>query len=372
MLETPIRVLQIMGTVESGGVEAVIMNYYRHIDKTKVQFDFVMHKGGNTNYIEEVRSMGAKVYEITPYTKNIIKFTYEIYKIVKEGKYQIVHSNMNALSGFPLFAAYMADARVRILHNHTTDTKEEILRTTIKRLLRPFAKAFANEYWACSKLAGEWMCGKDAVENNKVSVINNAIDLDRFAFNQEKRDELREKLGIEDKFVVGHVGRFMKQKNHEFLIEVFAKVAKQKENAVLLLIGEGSLMDLIEDKVKSSNLTDKVIFLGARSDVADLYNVMDVFLFPSLYEGLGMVAVEAQVNGLPVLASTEVPVEVKISNNINFIKLSDKIKKWSDEVIKIGSKSRWETKEEIVAYGFDIRVESRKLEESYMFFRMVY
>lgn len=366
MEHTPIRVLQIMGIVESGGVEAVIMNYYRHIDKTKVQFDFVMHKGSNPNYISEVKSMGAKVYEVTPYTKNIIKFTYEIYKIIKEGNYQIVHSNMNSLSGFPLLAAYLAGAKVRILHNHTTDTKEEGLRTTIKRALRPFSKAFANQNWACSKLAGEWMYGKEAVEKGSVTVINNAIDLDKFVFNKDKRDELRKELGLEGKFVVGHVGRFMKQKNHDFLIDVFAEVVKEKEDAVLLLIGEGPLMELIKDKVKNLNLSNKVIFLGVRSDVADLYNVMDVFVFPSLYEGLGMVAVEAQINSLPVICSREVPVEAKISKSISFIELSDEIKKWIVEMDNFCNTGRFKTKEKLGRDNFDIRVESRKLEELYM------
>ena len=360
------RVLQIIGLSCGGGVEAVIMNYCRHIDKSKVQFDFVVHKNPLQSFSDEAKSMGAKVYEVTPYTQNIIKFTYEIYRIIKEGNYKIVHSNMNSLSGFPLLAAYFAGANVRILHNHTTDTKEEGLRTTIKRVLRPFAKAFANQNWACSKLAGEWMYGKEAVKNNKVTIINNAIDLDKFAFNQEKRDALRKELGLEGKFVVGHVGRFMKQKNHEFLIDIFAEVVKQKENAVLLLIGEGPLMELIKDKVKNLNLSNKVIFLGVRSDVADLYNVMDVFVFPSLYEGLGMVAVEAQVSGLPVIASTEVPVEAKVYENIIFIDLSIGDKQWAEKTIVMGTVGRNETRDDIEAAGFDIRVESRKLEERYL------
>lgn len=366
MSTNPVRVLQIMGIVESGGVEAVIMNYYRHIDKTKVQFDFVMHKGGNPNYIAEVESMGAKVYEVTPYTQNIIEFTYEIYKIIKEGNYKIVHSNMNSLSGFPLLAAYFAGAKVRIMHNHTTDTKEEGFRTTIKRVLRPFAKAFANRNWACSKLAGEWMYGKEAVENNKVTVINNAIDLDKFAFNQEKRDELRKQLGLEGKFVVGHVGRFMKQKNHEFLIDIFAEVVKQKENAVLLLIGEGPLMESIKSKVNALSLAGKVIFLGVRSDVADLYNVMDVFVFPSLYEGLGMVAVEAQVNGLLVVASTEVPEEAKITGDILFVGLGVGAEVWAYKTLEGQYENRMKNDMTVINDSFDIRVESRKLEERYL------
>ena len=361
----PIRVLQIMGIVESGGVEGVIMNYYRHIDKSKVQFDFVMHNGSNQNYINEVKSMGAKVYEITPYTKNIIKFTYEIYKIIKEGKYQIVHSNMNALSGFPLLAAYLAGSKVRILHNHTTDSKEERLRTLIKRVLRPFAKAFANQYWACSKLAGEWMYGSKAVETEKVTIVNNAIDLDKFAFNKEKRDELRKNLGLEGKYVIGHVGRFMKQKNHSFLIEVFAQVRKQKENAILLLIGDGPLLESIQDKINELKLTEQVTFLGARNDVADLYNVMDVFVLPSLYEGLPVVGVEAQANGLPFLCSDNVTKEIAFSKATELISFDSDVNDWAVKSITMGTQERVESKSGFKSAGYDIRIECKKLEARY-------
>ena len=365
MNDTPIRVLQIMGIVESGGVEAVIMNYYRHIDKSKVQFDFVMHKGGNPNYIAEAKSMGAKVYEVTPYIENIIKFTYEIYKIIKEGNYQIVHSNMNSLSGFSLMASFVAGAKVRILHNHTTDSEAEGFRTKIKRVLRPFAKAFANQNWACSKLAGEWMYGKEAVEKGSVTVINNAIDLDKFAFNHDKRDELRKELGLEGKFVIGHVGRFMKPKNHEFLIDVFAEVAKQKENSVLLLVGEGELLENIREKVKKLKLTEKVMFLGIRKDVSDLYNVMDVFVLPSLYEGLPVVGVECQANGLPFLCSDNVTKEIAFSKATELISFDSDVNDWAVKSITMGTQERVECKIDFKSAGYDIRIECKKLEARY-------
>lgn len=361
-----VRVLQIIGLACGGGVESVIMNYYRNIDKDKVQFDFVVHKNPLKSFVDEAEKYGGKVYEVTPYKKNIFAFTYEIYKIIKNGHYNIIHSNMNSLSGFPLFAAWLAGARVRILHNHTTDTKAEGLRTVLKRMLRPFAKMFANKYWACSKFAAEWMYGKKAVDAGKVTIINNAIDLDKFAFNQEKRDKLRKELGLEGKFVIGHVGRFMKQKNHEFLIDIFAEVAKQKDNAVLLLIGDGPLVESIKNKVGNFHLADKVLFLGVRNDVADLYNVMDVFLFPSLYEGLGMVAVEAQVNGLSVVASTEVPVEAKVSDNIKWLTLNMEAKKWEKEILSVKRVPLAETLKSMQKAGFDISIEARKLENEYL------
>lgn len=365
-MSEPLRVLQIMGIVESGGVEAVIMNYYRHIDKSKVQFDFVMHKGGNTNYIDAVKSIGARVYVITPYTKNLFTFTYDIYKIIKKGHYDIVHSNMNSLSVFPLFAAWLAGARVRILHNHTTDTKAEGFRTVIKRTLRPFAKMFANHYWACSKLAAEWMYGKQVVDSGKVTIINNAIDLNKFSFSQEKRDALRNELGLEGKFVVGHVGRFMKQKNHEFLIDIFAEVAKQKENAVLLLIGEGPLRVAIREKVNELHLENKVLFLGVRNDVADLYNVMDVFALPSFYEGLPVVGVEVQANGLPFLCSDQVTREIFISDSIKLLALNDGVIKWANEILSAKRVAFAETLKSMQKSGFDIVNEARKLDKMYL------
>lgn len=361
-----IKILQIIGLSCGGGVESVIINYYRTIDKGKIQFDFVVHKNPYKVFSNEVKSIGGKIYEVTPYNKNVFLFTYEIYKIIKDGNYEIVHVNMNSLSVFPLFAAWLAGAKIRILHNHTTDSLAEGLRTILKRLLRPFAKMFANQYWACSKHAAVWMYGQKAVNEGKVTIINNAIDLDKFAFNQEKRDILRSKLGLEGKFVIGHVGRFMKAKNHNFLIDIFAEVVKQKDNAVLLLIGEGVLMEDIRNKVSNLHLTDKVFFLGVRNDVADLYNAMDVFVLPSFYEGLPVVGVEVQANGLPIIVSEEVFSEVKISNYISFIDLNTNIKVWSEECIKISRMERKQAKCKILKAGFDISVESSKLEERYI------
>lgn len=363
-MDKPIRVLQIIGDVVGGGVETVIMNYYRYIDKTKIQFDFVVHKGALPQYITQVKNYGGKVYEITSYKSNILKYTYEIYKIIKENNYEIVHSNMNSLSGFPLFAAYLAGAKVRILHNHTTDNPAEGIRTIAKRILRPFARLFANQYLACSKLAAEWMYGKNSVTNGKVTIINNAIDLEKFKFNKEKREKLRKKLGIENCFVIGHVGRFVKTKNHEFLIEIFNEVLKQKNNAKLLLIGDGNLKSLIEAKVQNLGIEKAVIFLGVRNDVADLYNVMDGFVFPSFYEGLGMVVIEAQVNGLPVIASNVISTEAIVSDNVELFSLQHSLKDWCNEIEN--AKRRELNMNAELLNKFDIKQEAKKIENLYL------
>ena len=363
-MKESIRVLQIIGDVVGGGVENVIMNYYRHIDKSKIQFDFVVHEGALESYIREVENYGGNIFVIPSYRMNILKYTYDIYKIIKENKYNIVHSNMNSLSGFPLMAAYFAGAKVRILHNHTTDSPEEGIRTLIKRILRPFAKMFANQYWACSKLAAEWMYGKKVVKENKVTIINNAIDLDKFKFDKEKREKIRKKLGLENCFVIGHVGRFEKTKNHNFLIGVFYEILKQKPFAKLLLVGDGSLKDKIQIQVEKLGLAEKVIFLGVRNDVADLYNVMDAFVFPSLYEGLGMSVIEAQVNGLPVIASNVISDEAKVNDNIELFSLHQYLKDWCNEVENAKRKELNMNGE--LLKKFDIRKECKKLESLYL------
>lgn len=364
MRKKPIRVLQIIGDVVGGGVEQVILNYYRHIDRNEVQFDFILHNGALKSYVDNIESLGGKVYKITPYKSNPVKTVLEMYKIMK-GNYQIVHSNMNALSVFPLFAAYLAGVPVRILHNHSTDTKAEPLRTFVKHLLRPFARLFANEYWACSKLAGEWMYGKQAVADGKVTIINNAIDLKQFAFDEAKRNKLRKELGLQDCFVIGHVGRFMKQKNHDFLVDIFAEIVKEQDDVKLLLIGDGPLREQIENKVKTLGLDEKVIFTGVRSDVADLYNAMDVFVLPSFYEGLPVVGVEVQANGLPFLCSSNVTREILISDRIELLKLEDGMKTWAEKILAYVNKKRIIASKDISKSGFDIEVEAKKLGERY-------
>ena len=364
----PVRVLQIIGIACNGGVESVILNYYRHIDKSKVQFDFVVHNNPSENFVREVKNGGGRLYEITPYMKNVFAFTYEIYKIIRNGRYEIVHSNMNSLSGFPLFSAWLAGAKVRILHNHTTDTKAEGMRTILKRVLRPFAKLFANQYWACSELAAKWMYGEQAVSDGKITVIPNAIDLKKFAFNQEKRDKLRSHLGIKAELVIGHVGRFMKQKNHDFLIDIFAEVVKEKPDAKLLLIGEGPLENEIKAKTKRLSLENNVLFLGVRSDVADLYNVMDIFVLPSFYEGLPVVGVEAQANGLKCLFSDEVTSESKLLCTTEFIDIESGVQKWQLAIMSYiaGQRNLSKNTDTLNLMKFDIEESSVRLQVMYI------
>ena len=212
-----------------GGVESVVMNYYRNIDKSKVQFHFICDEDSTDIPYDEIEKLGGKVIVVPPYQK-LFKYQKELYKIFKENKYKIVHSHINALSVFPLRVAKKAGVPIRIAHSHTTSNKKEWKRNLAKNILRPFSKVYSNQYLSCSKLAGKWLFGKKAFLDKKIKIINNAIDLEKFKFNKEKRNEIRKEIGLdEDTFLVGHIGRFVTVKNHEFLLDIFNEIHKKKK-----------------------------------------------------------------------------------------------------------------------------------------------
>ena len=285
-LDEKIIVAHIMGKWNGGGVESVVMNYYKNIDRNRIQFHFLCDEDSTDIPYEEIEKLGGKVIVIPPYQK-LFKYQKELYRIFKENNYKIVHSHINALSVFPLKIAKKAGVPIRIAHSHSTSNKKEWKKNILKMILRPFSKLYANNYFACTEYAGKWLFGKKVVERKELNVINNAIDLKKFEFNENTREDLRKELGIkEDVLVIGHVGRFMKQKNHEFLIDVFEKAIKQDDNIYLILVGQGPLEDKIKEMAKEKGIENKILFLGQRNDVNKLYQAMDIFVLPSLYEGL--------------------------------------------------------------------------------------
>lgn len=328
----PIRIAQVVGKMMNGGVEAVVMNYYRHIDRSKVQFDFIVDEDSTYIPREEIESLGGRIFIIPPYQK-INKYIPALIKLFKENNYKIVHSHINTLSVFPLYAAKKVGVPVRIAHNHSTAAPGEWKKNILKYTLRPFAKVYATHYVACSRYAGEWLFGKKSMERGEVTIFNNAIDLDKFKYDENVRNEVRKEFGLEGKFVIGHVGRFCYQKNQEFLIDVFEEVYKQNPNAVLMLVGDGPDREKIEEKVRQHNLGNCVIFLGNRNDANRLYQAMDVFVFPSRYEGLGMVAVEAQFCGVKTVMSDRVPDDAKVLDGTLSMALSESTKNWADKIL---------------------------------------
>ena len=220
-----------------GGVEAVILNYFRNINKSKFVFDFVIDSDStDNNFINEIQELGGTIIKCPPYQK-LHSYNKFLYKLFKEKKYDIVHSNINTLSVFPLRMAEKAGIKIRIAHSHSTSNPKEWKKNLLKNILRPFSKKYANVYFACSELAGRYLFGNKAFDEGKVVIFNNAINLDKFKYNEEKRKEIREKLNIkDDTFVVGHIGRFVAQKNHTFLIDIFNEIHKKNENYLLFLI----------------------------------------------------------------------------------------------------------------------------------------
>ena len=219
--EEPIRVAHIIGKWLGGGVEAVVMNYYRHIDRKKIQFDFLCDEDSTNIPYEEIEQLGGRVILIPPYQK-VFKYQKELIRIFKENNYKIVHSHINTLSVFPLRAAKKAGVKVRIAHSHSTTNKKEWKKNLLKQVLRPFSKVYATDYMCCSELAGRWLFGDKAYNSKKVYLLNNAIDLDKFKYNESLRKKKRKELGIsDDTLVIGHIGRFIAHKNHTFLIDIY-------------------------------------------------------------------------------------------------------------------------------------------------------
>lgn len=362
--ENPVRIAQVIGKLSAGGVESVIYNYYRHIDHSRFQFDFYVDADSPCQPLQELIDMGARYFTVPPYQK-LPQYITVLTRLFRENRYQIVHSNMNTLAVFSLFAAWRADVPVRICHNHSSAGRGEAARNMMKYALRPFAKVFATDCCACSEYAGEWLFGKRSMQENQVTVFKNAIDLQRFRFDPGVRKSVRKELGLDGKFVVGHVGRFCTQKNHNFLIDVFAEVYSRRKDAVLLLVGDGGLIGAIREKVKRLGLEDTVYFLGVRTDVERLYQAMDVFVLPSLYEGLPVVGVEAQTAGLPWVVSDMVTPEAQLTDNILFLPLEAGVKRWAEQIIESGIIGRKDTMQEIRDYGFDIIAEALRLQKFY-------
>lgn len=362
--EESVRIAHIIGKWIGGGVESVVMNYYRNIDKSKIQFDFICDDDSTNIPRAEIESMGGRIILIPPYQK-VFKYQKELKRVLREGNYRIVHSHINALSVFPLRAAKKAGVPVRIAHSHSTTNKKEWKKNILKMVLKPFSKVYATHYFACTEHAGRWLFGDKEFDKGNVYVLNNAIDLDKFKYDEQVRIAKRKELGIDDNtIVIGHAGRFVAQKNHEFIIDVFNEVHKENKNTKLMLIGKGPLEEQIKEKVKQYGLTEAVMFLGQRpEDIHELYQAMDVFLFPSLYEGLGMVAIEAQCAGLPCICSTEVPEIAQISESFVRIDLTEQNQVWIKAILN--NKEIHNRAIQIDAEMYDIKKEAQKLENSY-------
>lgn len=362
IMKYPIRVLQVVTYMGRGGLETMLMNYYRHIDRSKVQFDFLTHRYFEADYDKEILSLGGHIYHLSKLNPISSSYKKELDNFFNSHQeYKVVHSHLDCMSGTPLKEAKKYHVPYRIAHAHNSNQTKDI-KYPLKLISKRNIGKNANYLFACGDQAGKWMFNSD-----NFKVLNNAIDAKAYSFNSLSRDSIRKEFHIlNDSFVVGHVGRFMNQKNHAFIIDIFNQFHKKHPDSYLMLVGEGELKASIQDKVKSLGLEDYVIFTGLRSDVNELLQAMDVFLFPSLYEGLPVSIIEAQAAGLPCLISDKVPIECKKTDLVYQLNLDDSVNAWSDKVFELSHITRRDTYEEIKESGFDIVENAKWLENFYI------
>lgn len=369
-MEKPIRILQVIGIMNRGGAETMIMNLYRQIDKSKVQFDFVEHSSERAIFDEEIENMGGKIYHCPRFAgKNYLRYKnwWKDFFDNEGEEYTIVHGHIGSTA-----AIYLKEAKKRgkytIAHSHSSGT-DHSLRHTIYQILSYNTRNIADYFFGCSKVAGIDRYGEKIVEGSgRFKILQNAIDVEKYRYSPEKRREIRDKLEYTpEQLVVGHVGRMTAEKNHDFILQIFKQICIVRDEARLVLIGDGKLRCELENKVKNFGLNDKVVFLGIRADVNDLMQAMDIFVFPSVFEGLPVTMVEAQASGLPCVISDKVPDECIITKGLVTIKnLSDSPEEWAKHVLSKEEIPRVDRSKEIKKNGFDIKETAKWLEKFYL------
>ena len=360
----PIRVLHMIGSLNIGGSQTMVLNLYRSIDRRQIQFDFVIDHPEEVYLKPEVENLGAKVYVMPAYNgANLVQIKKSWKKFFLEHpEYKILHSHVRSYAS--LYIPIVKKMGIKtIIHSHSTSNGKGI-KSFVKKVLQLPLRNQADCFMGCSKEAGEWLFGKKVVKSNKYFVLKNAIDTNLYRFNPVIRENYRKDLNLNGKIVYIHVGRFHPAKNHVFLLNLFAELQKQQNNAVLLLVGDGGLRSEIEAQIQALHIWDSVYLLGNRSDVANLLQAADRFLFPSLWEGLGIVAIEAQAAGLPTFCSDVVPNEIAVSNLCSFLPLNDP-QIWADKILA-SDLSRQDCLQQVVDAGYDIQSTARWLQDFYL------
>lgn len=343
--------------MDRAGIETMLMNYYRNMDRSLIQFDFLTHRPQEGAYDKEIIRLGGKVYHAPRlYPQNSVQyFQYMKSFWAEHPEYKIAHSQIESMSYLPLLTAKKANVPIRIAHSHSTSLDLDF-RLPLKLLYKKMLPTVATHYAACSKEAGQFLFG-----SNDFTLIPNAIEIKKYFFNEVIREKKRLELGINGKFVIGHVGRFTKAKNHFFIIDLFKSIYEQNNSAELLLIGDGELRDEVVRYISKEGLQDKVIILSGRDDVNELYQAMDIFIFPSLYEGLGMSAIEAQVSGLKCFISDAVPLESSISDETQYLPLDKN--QWLQEIIAWHPKGE---RKSIYSEKYDVKIAASHLSNYYL------
>lgn len=362
----PIRVLHIGVHDTVGGVETYVRAYLQHIDRTKVQFDFATVFPVMA-FEEEFTTLGAKVFHLPSEKRQPIRYLMGLRGLLRDNCYDIVHVNMlSAANVLPLLAMRIWRVPVIIAHSHNCGTPDGLARKFLHLINRSLATHCATDLLACSRLAGEWLFGVDVVRRRPLRIVPNAIEPNKFRFNPSTRERVRCDLGFDNGLVVGHVGRFAQQKNHRFLIGVFAELLKRRPDAHLLLVGDGELRLAIEEQATRLGVSEHVVFAGARSDVEELYQAMDVFVLPSLFEGLSVVGIEAQASGLPCLFADQLSHESAITANAYFLPLTAGPVSWANKILSLCGGNRSDQTAALQDSGYSIEQAAVALQEWYL------
>ena len=354
-----IKVLNILSSLDGGGVEMMLTNYYNHFPNDNITFDFAVY-GNKIGILEEnLKRKGSKIYHLTPKKTNLFKNIKELINIITN-EYDIIYCHQNFISWIPLFIAKCKKIKVWIVHSHGCNPPKGIIKRIYNSICRKLLFINATNFFACGKSASIWLYGKKWKEQYpKNVIIHNAINLDKFSFSSNIRAQLRKKYDVQDKICLFHAGRFSYEKNHKFLIDLISKMPNDKY--CLILAGTGDLFDEIKDYSNKLNVKN-VIFLGIRKDVNNFYSMADCFLLPSYHEGFPVTLVEAQMSGLKCIASTNVSSETKILSKTKFLSLND-LDRWIDEIKNIDTSDRKSEYEKLKNSGFDIKSESIKFYE---------
>lgn len=367
----PIRILHEVTFLSTGGVETLLMNIYRNIDRSKIQFDFMTHREKGVGFYEkEIEKLGGKIYAGIPF--NPIHHTKYLKSIddffEKHQDYKIIHAH-NAFSMFTLRSAMERGVQVRIAHSHNAKPKLLHYKTPFKYYAKSKIKRYATDMFACSNLAGEYYYGKKAMDAGKVVILKNGIDTNKFKFNEITREKIRKELNLNNnKIAIAHIGRFNIQKNHEFLIDIFNSLIQQNKNYILFLFGEGELENKIRQKVDELGINENVRFMGVKGNVDEYLQAMDLFILPSLFEGLPLTGIEAQTSGLPCLFADTITKETKVTDNVEFVSIKESPKYWADKIINMTSQknNRNDSYLKIAEAGYDIKEIATKLQEFYL------
>ena len=374
MNNKPVKVLYFGDRMLRGGIQSLVIDWVSRFDKEKIKVDFLLLDDGNKYELEDVlKEMGCNVYKLDNiWITNPIDFIKEAKALNTFFKmhhdYKVIHMHSSSKNYLVLKCAKKYNIPIRICHSHNIDFQTcNLFKKVYGNYLKTKVKKYATDYFACSNVAGEWLFGKDNTKNGKVTIIHNAIDYDKFKYNEKIRYKLRTELGFkESDLVVGHVGRFTVQKNHKFLIDIYNELYKKNNNYRLLLIGTGEKENEIKEKVKMYGLEDYVIFAGFKSNVNEYMQAMDLFIFPSLYEGLGLVLIEAQASGLPCFTSSEVvPKEASVSKDLKYVSLNCSANGWSKIILDCDLR-RKDNKKLVKTAGYYIDDVINELENFYL------